>query len=129
MCMSQTLQVASKPIDPRLTALAYDSSHNTSFFKSKSKMGFNVLAFYRMLSQYYFYKVLQFKIATHVSVINRAVTGTRKIRKYRIQLRIRGSKPTLPNFANVQDLRLPYVVSIDFWQYKVEVEDFRIQLL
>ena len=23
---------------------------------------------------------------------------------------------------NVQDLRLPYVVSIDFWQYKVEVE-------
>jgi len=26
-------------------------------------------------------------------------------------------------FVNVQDLRLPYVVSIDFWQYKVEVED------
>jgi len=24
--------------------------------------------------------------------------------------------------VNVQDLRLPYVVSIDFWQYKVEVE-------
>jgi len=24
----------------------------------------------------------------------------------------------------VQDLRLPYVVSIDFWQYKVEVEVF-----
>ena len=24
--------------------------------------------------------------------------------------------------VNVQDLRLPYVVSIDFWQYKVKVE-------
>jgi len=24
---------------------------------------------------------------------------------------------------NVQDLRLHYVVSIDFWQYKVEVEN------
>ena len=31
----------------------------------------------------------------------------------------------LCSFVNVQDLRLPYVVSIDFGQYKVEVKTFR----
>jgi len=31
-------------------------------------------------------------------------------------------KKFINKIINVQDLRLPYVVSFDFWQYKVEVD-------